>query len=42
MKTITQKQIDELQAKKHVVHIYPRKKIVEVDGFKYYKLVKQA
>ena len=38
MTTITEKRIKELRKKGHSVHIYPRKGIVVVDGFKYYKL----
>jgi hypothetical protein len=36
--TISRKEIDQLQATKHVVAIYPRKKMVCVDGSKYYRL----
>lgn len=36
---ITRKQVDELIAKHHAVHIYCRKRVVCVDGSKYYKLV---
>ena len=38
MKTITKKQIEQLKKTNHAVHIYPRKKIVRVDGHKCYKL----
>ena len=40
MKTITQREVDKLLAEKHAVHVYPKKKVVCVDGFKYFKLVK--
>jgi len=35
---ITRKQVAHLNATRHVAYIYPRKKIVVVDGFKYYRL----
>lgn len=35
---ITQKEVDRLIAGGHVAHVYPRKRIVCVDGFKYYTL----
>jgi len=35
--TITQKEIDRLRATNHVVAIYPRKRLVLVDGYKRFK-----
>jgi hypothetical protein len=37
--TITQAQVDALKASGRAVAIYPRKKLVVVDGFKYFRLV---
>ena len=43
LETITQAQVDELKAANKglpcVVHVYPRKRIVCVNGFRYYRLV---
>jgi hypothetical protein len=36
--SITRAQVDQLRAQGLCVHIYPRKKIVCVNGFKYYRL----
>ena len=38
METMTLKQAAELKQKGHVVWVYPKKKIIKVDGFKQYKL----
>lgn len=35
---ITAKQIIELEKSNHVVSVYPRKHMVCIDGFKYYKI----
>jgi len=35
---ITRAEVDALNASRHVVYIYPRKKLVLVDGFKRYRL----
>ena len=42
MSTITAKQVTDLKASGHVVSAYPRKGIVCVDGFKYFKAGVQA
>ena len=42
MSTITAKQVTYLKASGHVVSAYPRKGIVCVDGFKYFKAGVQA
>lgn len=39
METITQAQVDALKAGGSCVHVYPRKRIVCVNGFRYYNLV---
>jgi len=36
MDKITAKQITELKDSGHVVYAYPRKKVICVDGYKYY------
>ena len=41
MKQITRKRIEELKKAGHVVHEYPRKKQVCVDGFKYFQIAPQ-
>ena len=38
MELITRKLMDELEKAGHVVHEYPRKKVVCVDGYKYYRI----
>ena len=38
MNTITIKEIEALIKSGRTVHVYPRKKIVCVDGYKYFKL----
>ena len=38
MTTITMKEVVRLNATGHVAHVYPRKRLVCVDGFKYYQL----
>lgn len=38
MKTITEKELNELKLKGHVVFVYVRKGIAVIDGFKYYKI----
>ena len=37
--TITRQEVTRLQAAGYNVHVYPRKKIVCVNGFKYYRLI---
>ena len=37
MKSITRERIEELKKTGHVVHEYPLKELVCVDGFKYYR-----
>lgn len=39
METITKKQVEALKKAGNVAHIYPRKKIVCVNGYQYYKLI---
>jgi hypothetical protein len=36
--TISTKEVERLKAAGYAVHIYPRKKLVCVNGFKYYRL----
>jgi hypothetical protein len=36
--SMTRAQAEQLKAQGYAVHIYPRKKIVCVNGFKYYRL----
>ena len=39
--TITEKEIEKLKKQGRVVHVYPRKNMVRVDGFKWYVLKKR-
>ena len=36
--TISRKEVERLKAAGYNVHVYPRKKLVCVSGFKYYQL----
>ena len=42
MTTITAKQVADLKTTGHVVFAYPRKGVICVDGFKYFKACAQA
>lgn len=39
MPTMTLAQVECLRAARHAVHVYPRKKLVVVDGYKRFRLV---